>query len=256
MFLALSRPQQQRRRSVLMLLALLILSVMSSVCSSNFCFSARRLDKKGAPQAATRALFAASVGAAASARAPTPPSFLTAHRNYPSVEAFSSVRSVSSLCAGGPLVGGGGEGPTPPTGPRVQAALEQLQQLTLLEVSELVRQLERIFGVSAASALGVVAAAKAPPAPAGDQSPGASGESAAPKAPEKTEFKVLMKAVPTASRISVIKTLRSVRSDLGLKEAKNFIDSLPKDVTENINKAEAQKIFDALKSAGAEVEMV
>ena len=47
-----------------------------------------------------------------------------------------------------------------------------------------------------------------------------------------------------------------MRSDLGLKEAKSFIDTLPKDVTENISKKEAQKIFDALKSAGAEVEMV
>ena len=165
-------------------------------------------------------------------------------------------RPVSSVSAGGPQAGGGGDGPQPSIGPRVQAVLDQLQQLTLLEVSQLVRQLEMVFGVSAASALGPGAAAIPAEAPAGCQSAGVSGGSDSPDTPEKTEFRVVVKAVPTASRISVIKTLRSVRGDLGLKEAKNFIDSLPKDVTENVSKVEAQKIFDALKAAGAEVEMV
>ncbi|CDI85979.1 50S ribosomal protein L12, putative [Eimeria praecox] len=231
---------------------------MASVCSSSLCFVPRRLYTKGTLQgrATAEIPLAATAGAAAPITASGHPSFLTAHSRCHSVGSFPSARPVSSLCAGSPSATGGGEGPQPPIAPRVQAVLEQLQQLTLLEVSELVRQLERVFGVSAASALGAAAAATAPAAQAGGQTPGDSGASAPPEPPEKTEFKVVMKAVPTANRISVIKTLRSVRGDLGLKEAKNFIDSLPKDVTENIAKAEAQKIFDALKAAGAEVEMV
>ncbi|CDJ61219.1 50S ribosomal protein L12, putative [Eimeria maxima] len=218
----------------------------------------RRLHARGPPRgrATTELLFAGPGGAAVLTTTHYHPSFLTAHRRCHSLATFTCSRPGSSLSAGGPNAGAGEDSPQPPVGPRVQAVLEQLQQLTLLEVSELVRQLERVFGVSAASALGAAAAGTAAAAPAGAQSSGDSGASAAPAAPEKTAFKVVVKAVPTANRISVIKTLRSLRSDLGLKEAKNFIDTLPKDVTENIEKAEAQKIFDALKAAGAEVEMV
>ncbi|CDJ46315.1 50S ribosomal protein L12, putative [Eimeria brunetti] len=231
---------------------------MVPICANSLRFTPKHLGTRVALQGKATGvpLVAAAAGEAASTTAPRPPAFLMAHRRCYSLGTFTSARPVSSLCAGGPSPEAGGEGNQLPTGPRVQAVLEQLQQLTLLEVSELVRQLERVFGVSAASALGAPAATTAAAAPGGGQNTGDSGVSGAAQAPEKTEFKVVMKAVPTASRISVIKTLRSVRSDLGLKEAKNFIDSLPKDVTENINKADAQKIFDALKSAGAEVEMV
>ena len=114
--------------------------------------------------------------------------------------------------------------------------LSYLEESNMVEISELISEIEEIFGVSAAAPV-VVAAAPA----AG----GVAGEEA------KTEFDVVLKSVGQA-KINVIKAVRSI-TDLGLKEAKDFVDSAPKTLKEGISEAEANEIKAKLEEAGAEV---
>jgi large subunit ribosomal protein L7/L12 len=123
----------------------------------------------------------------------------------------------------------------------VNAILEQIKGLTLLEAAELVKKMEEAFGVSAAAA--AVAAA-----PAG----GGGGAAAAP-VEEKTEFSVVLTAAG-ANKINVIKAVREVTS-LGLKEAKDLVDSAPKPIKEGVNKEEAEAIKKKFTDAGATVEV-
>lgn len=118
--------------------------------------------------------------------------------------------------------------------------IEAVQNMTALELSELVKELEDIFGVTAATQV----AAAAPGA-------GAAGETAA--AEEKSTFNVVLKSAGD-KKIQVIKVVRSVTS-LGLKEAKDLVDSAPKPVLENVNKDEAEKVKGDLEEVGAEVEL-
>ena len=122
----------------------------------------------------------------------------------------------------------------------INAIAEQIQGLTLLEASQLVKMLEEKLGVSAAAA--AVAAA-----------PAAGGGAAAAPAEEKTEFTVVLTAAG-ANKINVIKAVREITS-LGLKEAKDLVDNLPKPVKENINKEEAAALQKKLTEAGATVEI-
>ena len=115
--------------------------------------------------------------------------------------------------------------------------LDLVKGLTILELADLVKALEEEFGVSAAP----VAAA----APAAD--------AAAPAAEEKTEFDVVLKAAG-AAKLNVIKAVREI-TGLGLKEAKDMVESAPKAVKEGVSKDEADKIAEQLKAAGAEVEV-
>ena len=108
----------------------------------------------------------------------------------------------------------------------INAIADEIQGLTLLEASSLVKLLETKLGVSAAAA--APAAAAAGPA------------AAAPVVEEKTEFTVVLTAVG-ANKINVIKAVREVTS-LGLKEAKDLVDSAPKAVKEGISKDEAETI--------------
>ena len=108
--------------------------------------------------------------------------------------------------------------------------------MTVLELSELVHTLEDVFGVSAA------AAAVAGPA-----------ASAAPAEEEKTEFDVVLKEVG-GNKIAVIKVVRAV-TGLGLKEAKEIVDNVPKTLKEAVAKEEADKIVEDLKAAGATAEL-
>ncbi len=123
---------------------------------------------------------------------------------------------------------------------KVQSIIEEIKGLSLLEASELVKGLEEAFGVSAAAA--AVAAA-----------PAAGG--AAPAAPveEKTEFNVVLTAIG-GNKIGVIKAVREVTS-LGLKEAKDLVESAPKPIKEGINKDEAEAIKKKFTEAGATVEI-
>src|SRR6476620_11512330 len=124
---------------------------------------------------------------------------------------------------------------------KVQSIIEEIKGLSLLEASELVKGLEETFGVSAAAASVAVAAA-----------PAAGGGAAAP-AEEKTEFNVILTAVG-GNKIGVIKVVREITS-LGLKEAKDLVESAPKPVKEGVNKDEAESIKKKFTEAGATVEI-
>lgn len=123
--------------------------------------------------------------------------------------------------------------------------LEQLKTLTLLEASELVKQIEEAFGVSAA-------------APAGGMMmmPGGGGGAAAPaeEVEEKTEFDVILEEVPADKKIAILKEVRNI-TGLGLKEAKDLVESTPKPVKEAIAKEAAEDAKKALEAAGAKVSV-
>jgi large subunit ribosomal protein L7/L12 len=123
----------------------------------------------------------------------------------------------------------------------IDEIVEAIGNMTLLEVAELVKKLEEKFGVSAAAV--VAAAPAAAGAPAGP----------APAAEEKTEFTVVLKSAG-ANKINVIKVVREI-TGLGLKEAKDLVESAPKPVKEGIPKEEAENIAKKLQEAGAEVEI-
>jgi large subunit ribosomal protein L7/L12 len=118
--------------------------------------------------------------------------------------------------------------------------IEQIEKLTVLELSELVKELEEKFGVSAAAPMMMGAMPTA----------GAAAEEVV----EKTSFTVHLVAAGDA-KINVIKAVREVRSDLGLKEAKDLVDAAPKNVLENVKKEEADAAKEKLSAAGATVEI-
>ncbi len=120
---------------------------------------------------------------------------------------------------------------------KIEKLIEEIEKLTVIELADLVKAIEEKFGVSAAAA--VVAAG-----------PAAGGAAAA---DEKTEFNVVLKDAG-ATKIAVIKAVREA-TGLGLKEAKEVVDSAPKTVKENMPKEEAEKLVEALKAAGATAEM-
>ncbi len=119
--------------------------------------------------------------------------------------------------------------------------VETLKQMPLLEVSELVKDIEEAFGVSAAAAAPMMMAA---PASGGD----------AAVAEEKDTFDVVLTAAG-GNKISVIKIVREIVAGLGLKEAKELVDSAPKAVKEGVSAAEAEEIKTKLTDAGATVEV-
>ena len=117
--------------------------------------------------------------------------------------------------------------------------IEWLSAQSVLEVATLVKDLETKWGVSAAAPVAVAAAA-------GGAAAGAAAE-------EKTAFDVILKA-KGATPINVIKEVRAI-TGLGLKEAKDLVDTAPKPVKEGVSKDEAKDIETKLKAAGAEVEV-
>ena len=123
------------------------------------------------------------------------------------------------------------------TSEKITNILEEIKALTIVELADLVKAVEEEFGVSAAAPVGVVAAAGA----------------AAPAAEEKTEFDVILKAAG-ASKLNVIKVVREL-TGLGLKDAKDLVESAPKAIKEGIAKDEAENVKKALEEAGAEVEV-
>jgi large subunit ribosomal protein L7/L12 len=117
--------------------------------------------------------------------------------------------------------------------------LEKLKSLSLLEASELVSQIEETFGVSAAASAGVVMAA-----------PGAGGGGEAEE--EKTEFDVILEDVPKDKKIAILKVVRTI-TGLGLKEAKDMVESTPKALKEGVAKEDAEETKAKLEEAGAKV---
>jgi large subunit ribosomal protein L7/L12 len=126
---------------------------------------------------------------------------------------------------------------------KLEKLVETLDELTLLEAAELSKMLQDKWGVSAA----------APVAMAGMPMPGAA--EAAVEEEEKTEFDVLLKEIGP-KKIQVIKAVRTFRSDLGLKEAKELVDSAPAKVLEGAPKDQAESAANALKEQDAVVEIV
>jgi len=116
-----------------------------------------------------------------------------------------------------------------------------VDNLTVLELSELIKEMEERYGVSAAAPVAVAAAASA----------GAGGASA--PVEEQTEFTVELIGFGD-KKIQVIKAVREI-TGLGLKEAKDLVDNLPKPVKEDVSKAEADSIKSKLEESGAQVEV-
>lgn len=120
--------------------------------------------------------------------------------------------------------------------------LEAIANMSVLEVSELVSAMEEKFGVSAAAPVAAAAAA-----------PAAGGEGAA-EEEEQTEFNVILKSFDDGKKIPVIKEVRGV-TGLGLKEAKELVETGGKAIKEGVSKDEANEIKEKLEAAGATIEV-
>ena len=121
---------------------------------------------------------------------------------------------------------------------KLEKLVEDLSTLTVLEASELSKLLEEKWGVSAAAPVAAAAAA-GPAAPVE-------------VAEEQTEFTVVLTAGGD-KKINVIKEVRGVRPDLGLKEAKDLVEGAPQNVVENVSKQNAEEVAKKLTEAGASV---
>nr|YP_001293478.1 ribosomal protein L12 [Rhodomonas salina]ABO70726.1 ribosomal protein L12 [Rhodomonas salina] len=126
---------------------------------------------------------------------------------------------------------------------KVDEIIEQLKTLTLLEASELVKQIEETFDVSATAAAAPMAMAMVP---------GAGGAQEA--AEEKTEFDLVLEEVPADKKIAVLKVVRGI-TGLGLKEAKDLVESAPKSIKEGASKDDAEAAKKQLEEAGAKVSL-
>lgn len=122
---------------------------------------------------------------------------------------------------------------------KLEKIVEELSALTVLEAAELSKLLEEKWGVSAAAPVAVAAVGGGAAAPAE-------------AAEEQTEFTVVLTAGGD-KKINVIKEVRGVRPDLGLKEAKDLVEGAPQNVKENVSKQEAEEIKKKLEAAGAAV---
>ena len=118
-----------------------------------------------------------------------------------------------------------------------QEIIEAIEGMTLLQIKELVDEMKEKFGVTGAIA---VAGGAAAPAAAAEE--------------EKTEFDVILKEAGS-EKIKVIKVVREVVSGLGLKEAKDIVESAPKTIKEGVSKEEAEKIAEQFKAVGATIEI-
>ncbi len=124
---------------------------------------------------------------------------------------------------------------------KMKGVMESIEKMTVMELADLVKALEEKFGVTAAAPVAMaVAGAGAAPAAAG-------------AAEEKSTFNVVLTSAG-ASKIQVIKELRSLTS-LGLKEAKDLVDGAPKTIKENATKDEADKMKKMLEAQGAKIEL-
>ena len=120
--------------------------------------------------------------------------------------------------------------------------VDDLSALTVLEAAELSKMLEEKWGVSAAAPV-----AMAMPAGGGAAAPAEAAE-------EQTEFTVILTSGGD-KKINVIKEVRGIRSDLGLKEAKDLVEGAPQPVKENVSKQEAEEIKKKLEDAGAKIDI-
>jgi large subunit ribosomal protein L7/L12 len=124
---------------------------------------------------------------------------------------------------------------------KLEKLVEDLSALTVLEAAELSKLLEEKWGVSAAAPVAVAAVA-------------APGAAPAEAVEEQTEFTVVLTAGGD-KKINVIKEVRGVRPDLGLKEAKDLVEGAPQNVVENVSKQQAEEVKKKLEEAGATVQI-
>lgn len=129
-----------------------------------------------------------------------------------------------------------------PTG-KFADLIKQIETLSVLELSELVKALEERFGVSAAAPMAMAAM------------PAAGGAAAGEAADEGKAMYTIHLVDAGAQKIAVIKAVREIRSDLGLKDAKDLVDAAPKDVKPNVPKDEAEEAKKKLEAAGAKIEL-
>lgn len=120
--------------------------------------------------------------------------------------------------------------------------LEKLKSLTLLEAADLVKQIEEAFGVSAAAPVGGMMM----------MAPGAGAP--AEEVEEQTEFDVILEDVPADKKIAILKVVRTL-TGLGLKEAKDLVESAPKPVKEAVAKDAAEDVKKQLEEAGAKASI-
>ncbi|MDO8686669.1 MAG: 50S ribosomal protein L7/L12 [Candidatus Berkelbacteria bacterium] len=118
--------------------------------------------------------------------------------------------------------------------------MKEIEELTTLELAELVKELEERFGVSAAAPMAAVPAA---------------GAAGAAEAEEEKASYTLVLADSGAQKIAVIKALREINQELGLKEAKDLADGAPKEIKKDMPKADAEEAKKKLEAAGAKVEL-
>lgn len=123
---------------------------------------------------------------------------------------------------------------------KIKGIISEIEGLTVLELNELVKALEEKFGVSAAA---MTAPAAAPATTEGEA-----------KAEEKSEYDVILAAAGD-QKIKVIKAVREINQQLGLKEAKELVESAPKTVVEKAKKEDAEEAKKKLEAAGAKVEL-
>nr|QCI08574.1 ribosomal protein L12 [Spermothamnion repens] len=127
---------------------------------------------------------------------------------------------------------------------KINNIIEELKSLTLLEAAELVKQIEDVFDVDTSS----VASSGMVMMSASDQ------VQANEEIEEKTEFDVILEEVPTPKKIAILKVVRSLTS-LGLKEAKELVEAVPKAIKESTSKEDADEIKNKLEEVGAKVSI-
>ena len=124
---------------------------------------------------------------------------------------------------------------------KIDQIVEDLKTLTLLEASELVTKIEETFGVDASASVGGGMVMSATPA-------------AAEEVEEKTDFDIILEEVPKAKKIAVLKIVRSI-TGLGLKEAKELVESAPKQIQDGVAKDAAEDIKKQIEEAGGTVSL-
>jgi len=126
---------------------------------------------------------------------------------------------------------------------KIDSIIEELKTLSLLEASELVKAIEETFGVSAAAPVGGVVVAAA-----------GGGAAAAEEVEEKTAFDLVLDEVPADKKIAILKIVREI-TGLGLKDAKDLVESAPKTVKEGLPKADAEAAKKQIEEAGGKASV-
>lgn len=127
---------------------------------------------------------------------------------------------------------------------KIENIIEELKSLTLLEAAELVKSIEKAFNVDASSvsSTGMMVM------------PESKDVNVITEIEEKTEFNIILEEVPAPKKIAILKVVRSI-TNLGLKEAKDLVEAVPKSVKEATSKGDAEEIKKKLEEAGAKVSI-